>query len=108
MLLMALSPTPALGTITQVLAVKCDCGVHFAWPSHVSTAECPGCGRQELWHKVEPRPETGPWSAPVMERPMCMACGLLCDVECILPNGELEAWIVCMKCFEADAEGDEG
>lgn len=60
------SPSAALRTPTNIVGVHCDCGVFFAWPSHISLATCPGCNRQDLWHAVDPRPESGPWSEPVM------------------------------------------
>lgn len=51
----------------NVLAIVCEpCGVGFRWPSNVSLVKCPRCGVQELWHEVEPKPATGPWSEPVM------------------------------------------
>jgi hypothetical protein len=50
------------------LVVRCDCAMEFIWPSNVSLAQCPVCRRAELWHSVDPRPESGPWSEPVMER----------------------------------------
>lgn len=52
------------------LAVVCDCGVMLDHPSNVSLVTCPACGRAELWHSVDPRPNAGPWSEPVMQRAM--------------------------------------
>lgn len=60
-----------------ILAIECDCGVRFAWPSNVSTAQCPNCGKQELWHDVDPK--GGIWSGPVMENG-------------VLPSPEIERW----------------
>lgn len=48
------------------LTVICDCGCSIDWPSNVSLVRCPRCGRQELWHDVDPKPQSGPWSEPVM------------------------------------------
>lgn len=107
-LLMALSPTPAVGPYTPVLAVQCDCGVRFAWPSHVSLAQCPGCGRAELWHKVEPRPAEGMWSERVMAKSTsCMACSAPCERACVISNGNMEPWVVCMSCFRKHESGDD-
>jgi hypothetical protein len=49
------------------LRVVCDCGSHIDTPSNFSLAICPRCRRAELWHSVDPRPVSGPWSEPVME-----------------------------------------
>jgi hypothetical protein len=65
----AFSPSAAIQANVNILAIICDCGVSFVWPSHVSLAECPGCQKRELWHDVEPKPATGPWSEPVMRQP---------------------------------------
>jgi predicted RNA-binding Zn-ribbon protein involved in translation (DUF1610 family) len=48
------------------LRIACDCGATLDHPSRVSLVRCPVCGRAELWHGIEPRPEAGPWSEPVM------------------------------------------
>lgn len=53
-------------TYVNLLTVQCDCRVIFQWPSNISTVRCPLCGRQELWHSVDPKPEKGPWSRRVM------------------------------------------
>lgn len=54
-------------TYVNLLTVQCDCRVIFEWPSNVSVVGCPLCGRRELWHSVDPRPEKGPWSLRVMK-----------------------------------------
>lgn len=50
----------------NILEVYCDCGQRLLRPSNYSLVECSWCGRRELWHSVEPKPEQGPWSEPVM------------------------------------------
>ena len=50
------------------LTVACDCGAVLDHPSNVSLVVCPMCGRYELWHSVDPRPQEGPWSEPVMRQ----------------------------------------
>lgn len=49
------------------LRIQCDCGATLDHETRASMAQCPACGRAELWHAVAPRPETGMWSEPVME-----------------------------------------
>lgn len=48
------------------LIVLCDCGLLMEHPSNYSVVRCCHCNRQELWHAIEPKPQTGPWSLPVM------------------------------------------
>lgn len=67
-LLLTLSPTHGMVPV-NILAIACDCGVQFAWPSHVSLVSCPHCGLQELWHGVAPKCASGPWSEPEMAHP---------------------------------------
>jgi hypothetical protein len=62
----ALSPSIAVPLPVNLLAITCDCGVKFAWLSSVSLAQCPFCGKQELWHDVDPKPSSGPWSERAM------------------------------------------
>jgi hypothetical protein len=52
---------------SNVLVVEC-CGARFTAPAWRSPVRCPQCGVVELWHGVEPKPTTGPWSLPVMKR----------------------------------------
>ena len=52
----------------NVISVVCDCGHGFIHPTNYSLARCPRCGRAELWHSVDPAPQSGPWSEPVMTR----------------------------------------
>jgi len=35
-------------------------------PSNYSVVVCLVCRKAELWHSVDPKPEEGPWSLPVM------------------------------------------
>jgi hypothetical protein len=51
----------------NLLLVQCNCSLVFRWPSNISVVHCPLCARRELWHSVDPKPEKGPWSLPVME-----------------------------------------
>lgn len=67
-LITMLSPSAGLPMPVNIIAVLCNCGVRFAWPSNISLAQCPGCGRAELWHKVEPRGAGSVWDQPVMTR----------------------------------------
>jgi len=50
------------------IRVLCDCGQLLDHPTNVSLVVCPECQRFELWHHVDPKPESGPWSEPVMQR----------------------------------------
>jgi hypothetical protein len=54
------------GLPVNTLVVFCDCGEILYRPSNYSLVECPVCRRRELWHSVEPKPLSGPWSEPVM------------------------------------------
>jgi hypothetical protein len=49
------------------LRIRCDCSALIDHPSRFSLVRCPRCHRAELWHAIEPRPNDGPWSEPVME-----------------------------------------
>jgi hypothetical protein len=49
------------------IRVLCDCGRTLDHPTNVSLVVCPQCRRFELWHSIEPRPQSGPWSEPVMQ-----------------------------------------
>lgn len=49
------------------LWVACDCGALLNHPSKVSLCQCPKCGRAELWHGIDPRPASGPYSESVMQ-----------------------------------------
>jgi uncharacterized Zn finger protein (UPF0148 family) len=52
----------------NMLTIACDrCAIVFVWPSNIGLVECPICRQGQLWHSVEPKPNTGPWSEPVME-----------------------------------------
>lgn len=51
----------------NVLVIRCDCGFEFVHPSNYSAAKCDCCGQMELWHGVDPKPETGIWSIPEMK-----------------------------------------
>lgn len=53
----------------NVLSIVCEeCNVGFIHPTNYSLVRCPRCGIAELWHEVAPRPSSGPWSEPIMER----------------------------------------
>jgi hypothetical protein len=55
------------GSPVNRLTVKCNCGLTIDWPANVSLVTCPRCRYAELWHSVDPKPASGPWSEPVME-----------------------------------------
>jgi hypothetical protein len=56
----------------NLLLVHCDCTLLFRWPADISVVRCPLCGRKELWHSVDPKPEKGPWSLRVMENKVAL------------------------------------
>ena len=66
-LVMVLSPSVGVTPQINFLAVSCECGCDFVWPTNVSLARCPQCQKEELWHSVDPKPKKGPWSEPEME-----------------------------------------
>jgi hypothetical protein len=49
------------------LVIQCDCGITFDAASNYSVVRCPRRGKVELWHSVDPRASSGPWSLPVMQ-----------------------------------------
>jgi hypothetical protein len=51
----------------NTLIVECACGITFFWPSNYSVVRCAKCNSQMLWHSVDPKLKSGPWSLPVME-----------------------------------------
>jgi hypothetical protein len=50
----------------NILLIQCDCGNRFLHLSNYSAAKCDMCDRMELWHGIDPKPETGIWSIPQM------------------------------------------
>jgi len=52
----------------NILGIRCDCGVEFAWPSNISVVHCSFCGRRELYHPVNEVSSDSIWNMPVMER----------------------------------------
>jgi hypothetical protein len=54
-------------TPVNVISVVCDCSAGLIHPARISLVTCPYCGRQELWHAVDPKPASGPWSERVMD-----------------------------------------
>lgn len=53
----------------NMLKIVCDCGNILTWPCNISTVNCYSCGKEELWHAVDPHPR--PWDKRVMESRLC-------------------------------------
>ena len=80
-LIKVFSPSIPMHPGVNVLGVRCDeCRISFVWPSNVSLVTCPQCGTHELWHDVRPKPQSGPWSEPVMTGAGSLPCK--CDPIC--------------------------